>query len=178
MSNLKKDSQIEELVQKLDNNTNFALIKYHKTLHTSLESLRRDLKQTDSKIKIVKNTLLEKAIRRLSVKNKDLNEVSKAALPLKENTALLTLGEDWSKGLNAFHTFSDKEKTVSFKFGFLEKRAYPAAQLKQIAELPPKDQLVAKLIGTMKAPMAHLTNSMKFNMQKFTYILNAKAKQG
>ncbi|MEO6508725.1 MAG: 50S ribosomal protein L10, partial [Patescibacteria group bacterium] len=167
MSNLKKNNQIDELVRHLENTSNFALIKYEKTLHTTLEGLRRDLKKNDSELKVIKNTLFEKALRRIATKRKELNGVTKSAFPLKDNTALLTFGDDWSKGLSTFHTFTTKEKSVAFKVGFLESKVYEANQLKQIAQLPPKDQLVAKLIGTMKAPMAHLTNAMKFNMQKF-----------
>lgn len=178
MSNLKKNTQIDELVQDLESASNFALIKYEKTLHTTLESLRKDLKLNDAKLHVVKNTLFEKALRRMASKKKDLNDVAKSAFPLKENTALLMLGEDWSKGLGAFYKFSDKEKSIAFKFGFLEDKAYPADQLKKIAQLPSKDQLVAKLIGTMKAPMYHLTTAMKFNMQKLVFVLNAKAQQG
>ena len=178
MTNVKKNSQIDDLVQELESASNFALVKYEKTLHTTLETLRKDLKEGDAKLQIIKNTLFEKALRRVATKKKDLNDVAKTAFPLKENTALLSLGDDWSKGLSAFNRFSDKEKTVSFKFGFLENKAYPADQLKKIAQLPSKDVLVGKLIGTMKAPMYHLTMGMKYNMQKFVYILNAKAKQG
>jgi large subunit ribosomal protein L10 len=176
MSNTKKTSQIDELVQQLENQSNFALVKFEKTLHTTMEGLRRDLKQNDASLKVVKNTLLEKAIRRLTSKNKALNEVTKN-FPIKENSALLSLGQDWSKGLGAFHKFSDKEKTVSFKFGYLENKVYDGKNLTTIAQLPPKDQLVAKLIGTMKAPMAHLTNAMQFNMQKLVFVLNAQAKK-
>jgi large subunit ribosomal protein L10 len=176
MTNTKKSSQLDELIQQLEQNPNFALVKFEKTLHTTLEGLRRDLKQNDSKLKVVKNTLLEKAIRRLTAKNKKLNDVAKS-FPIKENTALLTLGQEWSKGLGAFHKFSDKEKTVAFKMGFLENTIYQGKQLEAIAQLPGKDQLVAKVIGTMKAPMAHFTTALQFNMQKLVFVLNAQAKK-
>ncbi len=177
MSNLKKESQINALMQQLENKTNFALIKYEKTLHTTLESLRKDLIVSNSKLKIVKNTLFEKAVRRLTPKNKEFNDVAKMTFPLKENTALLLLGEDWSKGLSVFSKFLEKEKSIKFKFGLLENKAYPAKQIEQIAKLPGKDQLIAQLIGTMKAPMSHMTYAMKFNIQKLVYVLNAQSKK-
>jgi large subunit ribosomal protein L10 len=177
MANTKKTSQLDTLMGQLETDSNFALVKYEKTTHIALEGLRKELKTNDSKIKIFKNTLLEKAIRKLSVKNKALNEVVKQAFPLKENSALLALGEDWSKGLSAFHKYTDKEKTLSFKVGLLENQVYKESDLKKIAQLPGKDQLVAKLIGTMKAPMYKFTFAMKFNMQKLVYVLDVKAKQ-
>ncbi len=177
MAKQQKNEQIDELMQKISDSGNFALIKYEKTLHTTLEGLRRELKTSDAKLKIVKNTLLEKAIRRLTSKNKELNDMSKKSFPLKDNTALLSLGEDWSKGLGAFQTYADKEKSISFKMGFLEKKVYEGKQMEKIAKLPPKEQLVAQLIGTMKAPISHFTLALKFNMQKFVYILDAKSKQ-
>ena len=177
MINAKKTSQIDALMEQIQADTNFALVNFDKTKHTSLEGLRKQLKKNNASIKVVKNTLLEKAVRKLTSKNKDLNEVTKQSFPLKNNSALLSLGQDWSKGLSVFHIYSAKEKSLSFKFGYLENKVYKAADLQKIAQLPAKDQLMAKLIGTMKAPMYHLTVAMNFNMQKLVYVLNAQAKK-
>jgi large subunit ribosomal protein L10 len=177
MANPAKSSQIDSLIQQIESHPNFALVKYEKTTHTTLESLRKQLKTQKAKITVLKNTLFEKALRRLAEKNKHLKPVAKSALPLKENTALLVLGEDWSAGLKSFSEFSEKEKSVSFKVGILENQVYDTENLEKIAKLPGKDQLVAQLIGSMKSPISHFTYALKFNMTKLVFILNAQAKK-
>lgn len=179
MVNTTKQTQLAKISSFLKDFPSFTLLKYEKTTHTSLESLRRDLKKTASKVMVVKNTILQKAINKLASakENAHLREIQKQTKNLKENTAVLGLSFDWSGGMNAFFTFSKADKTVSFKVGCLDKQFYGEADLLRIAQLPSKGEIVAKMLGSMKSPVAHMTHALKFNMQKFVYILNSKAKQ-
>ncbi len=97
--------------------------------------------------------------------------------PLKESTAVLTLGEDYAKGLKAFHTFAKKDTTLSFKVGILDKTVYMNAELEKIAILPGKEELIAKLIGGLKSPSSKLVYALKFNITKLTLVLKERAKQ-
>lgn len=178
MVSTQKQSAVESFVEKLQKNSNFALIKFDKTTHQSLETLRKALKKEQSTFLVIKNTLFEKAINKLALENKKIKELKKKFFPLKETTALLSLGADWSKGLNAFYQFVQKEKTLGFKFGILDNQGYDEIHLTQIAQLPGKDQLMAKIIGSMKNPTAKLVYALKYNTQKFVYILNQKSKGG
>jgi len=178
MANAAKQTQLDKTTSFLNDYPSFALLKYEKTTHTSLESLRKQLKKTGSKVLVVKNTILQKAINKLSGNKESahLRNVQKETKDLKENTALLGLGTDWSLGMNAIFTFFKADKTVTFKVGCLDKQTYGETDLIRIAQLPSKAEIVAKMLGSMKSPIAHMTNALKFNMQKFVYILNAKAK--
>lgn len=178
MASIKKTTQLQSLIDVLNTSKNFALIKHEKTKHLALEALRKELKANDSTVKVMKNSLLEKAIKKMGSSNNALKDFGSKALPLKETTALVSFKGDWSKGVSAFHKYSQKEQSLTFKFGLLDNKVYGADDLNKIAKLPPKAELVAKLIGSMKSPMYGLVYGMKFNMQKFVYILNAKAKQG
>lgn len=175
MVSTQKKSAVESFVKKLQENSNFALIKFDKTIHQSLETLRKALKKEQSSFLVIKNTLFEKAMNKLAFQNKNMKELKKKFFPLKETSALLSLGNDWSKGLNAFYQFSQKEKTLDFRFGILDNQNYDALALSQIAQLPGKDQLMAKIISSMKSPMTKLVYALKYNMNKFVYILNQKA---
>ncbi len=175
VSNQKK-SAVQSFVEKLQKNSNFALIKFDKTTHQALETLRKSLKKEQSSFSVIKNTLFEKAINKLALKNKNLKELKKKFFPLKDTSALLSLGEDWNKGLSAFYQFTQKEKTLDFRFGILDDQNYDSLTLSQIAQLPGKDQLMAKIIGSMKSPMGKLIYSLKYNTNKFVYILSTKSK--
>jgi len=177
MANDNKQNQVQVLIDTIQGNNNFALIRFEKTLHISFEALRKELRASGSKIKIIKNSLFVKALNKIASKDKSFNNIKEKTSTIRENSAMLLLGEEWSNGLNAFHKFLKNEKTLSFKIGFLDKIVYGSSELEKIAQLPSKETLVGQIIGSMKAPIYKFNHSIKFNMQKFVYIISEKSKQ-
>jgi len=162
-----KKYEIREKIQSFFNTyPNFALIKFDKTKHISLEELRKLLKKSGAKIRVVKNSIFIKAFDQLALKNKKINEVREKAQPIKENTALLGLSEKWSDGLNAFYQFIQKEKTLSFKIALLDQVIYLGDQLLEIAQIPNKEVLLGKIIGSFKSPIYRLVYTLKFSSKK------------
>lgn len=177
MVSLKKQNYVTTLVDFLKESNNFALIKFENTPHASFEKLRKELKKNDAKIRVIKNSLFERAIKKLSVSNKRLAELSSKVFPLKENSALLVLSDDYTKGLSAFFKFTKDEKTLFFKFGLLDGAVYLSEELERIAKLPAKDQLIAGIIGSLKSPSSKLVYVMQAQVAKLVYILNERGKQ-
>lgn len=177
MVSKQKKTTLESFVNKLQKNSNFVLVKFDKTTHQSLEALRKELKKQASTFSVIKNTLFEKAVNKLSVQNKTFKELKKKFFPLKETSALLSLGMDWNKGLSAFYQFIQKEKTLDFKFGLLDNQTYDTATLLTIAQLPGKDILMGKIVGSMKSPMSKFIYALKYNTSRLVYVLSQKSKQ-
>jgi len=180
MKNQKKLSQLNVVSDFLKKSDNFALFKFEKTKHTSLEGLRKELRKSGATVKIVKNTIFTKSINKLAAEKEhgDLRPFQKMAKTLKENTALVSLGKDWSLGMNAFAKIAKTDKSIALKLGFLDKTSYDAATMEKISNLPSKVELMAKIIGSMKSPTANFIRSIKFPMQKFVMVINAKVKKG
>ena len=155
---------------------NFALVKIDNTTHQTLEKLRKELQKNQASFKVIKNTLFEKTVDKLSEKNKIYSELKKTFLPLKETSALLLLEKEWNKGLSLFYQFIKKETSLSFKFGLLDNQAYPNEKLLQIAQLPSKNQLIANLIGSFNSPTSNLVHSLKFNLTRLIFVLKEKSK--
>lgn len=176
MVSTQKTSQVNKLIEDLKTNANFVLIQFDKTTHQSLEILRKELKKNEALLTVVKNTLFEKAIYKISSENKIYRSFKKKFLPLKLTTAFLTLKKDWSKGISAFYHYSKKDQTLSFKAAILDGIIYPAEEVKRIAQLPSKNELIAKLLGTIQNPSTRFVYATKYSLQKFVYILQAKAK--
>ena len=178
MANTKKTDIVSDISESLKSSANFALIKFEKATHKTLEDLRKQLRKNDTKVNVIKNTLFEKAINKLSEEEKTFTEIRKSLFPIKDRTALIVFHGDWAEGLKSYFDFSKKDESFGFKFGRIDNTVYNGAQLVQLAQLPGKDQLIAKLIGTMKNPMARTTRALSFNAQKLVYVLSQKAKQG
>lgn len=177
MASQKKTTEVQELTDLLNNASHFALIKFDKTTHKSLEELRRELRKSKTTVRVVKNTLFEKTIDKLISEKKELEELKRKVFPLKESTAVITLEGDYSEGLSAFFKFAKKDPTLTFKFGILDSTVYLGPELEKIAKLPGRDQLIAKLIGGLKSAPYHLTYTMKFSITKLTLTLKERAKQ-
>lgn len=177
MANQKKRLQVDSLSQLITNASHFALIKYDNTSHQKLENLRKELKKGRAKLRVIKGSLFEKSLNKLSKQKKELKDFVKTVFPLKENSALLTLGEDYLQGLSIFAKMAKNEKSLSFKFGFLDKKLYPAGELDKIAQLPGRNQLMAMLIGSLKNSQSKLVYSMKYNVNSLVHILKERAKQ-
>jgi len=172
MPSQKKLGQKGKIEAFLKDYPNFALIKFDKTTHQNLENLRKQLKTVSAKIKVVKNSIFEKALNSASLKEKKISDLRKKTLPLNDSTALLGLPENWSKGLNSFFQFIQKEKTLSFKAGILDKIVYLSDDLLKISQLPSREVLLGKIIGSMMLPVSKTVYAMKFNINKFVFVLS------
>lgn len=175
VTQLKKD-QVSSILQLLEKNPNFLLVKMGKTTHQNLESLRRDLRKVDSQIKVVKNTLFEKSVNKISLKRSIFSDLKKQFFPLKETNALVTLGTSWHEGIKALYLFSKKDTSLTFNLAFLDNSIYNAEKSLQIAQLPSRGELLGKIIGSMKSPMSKFVYALKYNTNKFVYILKEKSK--
>lgn len=180
MKNQKKLSQLSVVSDFLKKSDNFALFKFEKTKHVALEGLRKELRKSGATVKIVKNTILTKSINKLAAEKEygDLRPFQKMAKSIKENTALVSLGTDWSAGMNAFAKVAKTDKSIALKLGFLDKMSYDGATMEKISNLPSKTELMAKIIGSMKSPTSRFVRAIKFPTQKFVMVLNAKVKKG
>jgi len=177
MVNTQKKAQVKKIGDSITVNKNFILVKYQAINTRTFNELKSKLKKADSSLTIIKNTLFEKTINLLSKQDKKLGEIKKKFFPLKDPTAIVYLGENWSNPLKIFYDFVRDIKNISYKLGILDKIVYDHEQLLKISRLPGKDQLIAKIIGSFKNPSQKLVYSMNFNMNKFVYILKQRSKK-
>ncbi len=172
-----KKNQVDHLISKLETHPHFVLITFTNTSHRDLEEIRTGIKSADSALKVIKNSLFEKAVRRLSQKTKYLGNVQDTVFPIKDHTLLLTLGDDYALGLSTFYKLIAKKDSLTFKFGVLDGKLYQDSELLKIAKLPSRLELLARVIGSIKSPSSRLVHSMKFGISKLTLVLIERSKQ-
>ena len=56
MAHKSKVAIVDKVTQSIEQNSNFALVKFEKTTHKTLEELRRELRKSESTLQVVKNT--------------------------------------------------------------------------------------------------------------------------
>lgn len=169
MANLKKIQIVEKLVEKLQKNPNFALVNFGNLSHQKLEELRKKLRPLSSYFSVVKNSLFKVALKKIGKKEIINEEI------IKGPSAVLTLPSDWTKGLSNFYQWAKNEEGISFKFGFIDNVFYQKEDLIKLAQLPSKEELLGKILMTLKTPTTRLVYLMRFGILKITYLIKLKA---
>ncbi len=113
-----------------------------------MQTLRAQLKAKGGEIHVLKNTLFRIAA------GEDA-----ALLPAELHngpTAVAFVYENESECTKAIIDYAKSSKKLIVKGGFFAGKAFDTKQVQQLAELPPRDVLIAQVIGTIVAPLTNL----------------------
>lgn len=126
--------------------------------------LRRSMREQGSSYSVVKNTLLK-----LAFVDSDFDQVSDH---LKGNTALVYNKENPVEVAKLIRDFSGDNDAFKFKAGVVEGKVIDANGLKALADLPPKEVLVSKLMFMMNYPVQGMVNSLSAISRNFVVALD------
>jgi len=113
-----------------------------------ITDLRRRLRAVGVEYVVVKNTLARRALTERQLKDGGLESF------LAGPTALVLAGADPIGAAKVLTDFAREFEKPSIKVGLVEGKAVTQAQVKSLAALPSKQQLLAQLGGALQAPMA------------------------
>lgn len=135
---------VEDLKSLLADAEMVAVIDYAGLSVAELTNLRDRLVPTGSTCKVTKNTLM-----RIAVTGDAAWEPVTGLL--KGTSAFLLLRGDISASLKAYQEFQKATKKTELRGGVMEGRALSEAEVKAIADLPSKEQLIAQIAGGLNA---------------------------
>jgi large subunit ribosomal protein L10 len=164
-----KEAVIAEVAQLLTGTENVFVSDYRGLTVAELKELRGKLRESGSRLKVVKNTLGGIAADRAGrVEVKDL---------LSGPTAVTFCGEDLVGAAKALAEFARTHPKLAVRGGVLESSLIDAAGVERLALLPPRDVLIAQLVGTMAAPLTGLVTVLSGTISGFVRALNQVAEQ-
>ena len=73
--------------------------------------------------------------------------------------------------------FAKENKALTIKAGVLDGQVIDEAAIKALAELPPKEVLIAKMLGSMNAPISGFVNVLQGTIRNVVYALEAVRQQ-
>ena len=167
----KKKKVVDELKEKIDSASVLVLSDYQKISVKEITGLRKKLHAGKAEYKIVKNTLLQRAV--------EAAGYSELKEHLKGPVALLLGYEDPLAPLKTLVDFLKDVEKGEIKAGLFEKAFVESQGLAEIAKLPPKEILLSKVVGGLQAPLYGFVNVLQGTLRKLVYALNAvKDKKG
>ena len=169
MPTAKKEATIEELREKIASAKNLFFTNYAGLTVEQITKLRNELRKDGSTYGVVKNTLFKRAA------GDEL--ASQLDAILAGPTGVVFAGDDPVGPAKAIKTFSDQTKPVDVKAAYIDGKFVDAAQVQALAALPPKIELLAKLVGSLKSPITGLVMVLSGNQSGLVRVLNAIREQ-
>ena len=160
---------VQGIVQDLNSAKSVVLVDYRGITVAQDTELRTALRKAGVKYRIVKNTMTTFAVK----------EVGWDSLveQLKGPTAMASSDTDLVAPAKIMAEYAKKIDKLKIKAGVVEGKVVDIGGVKALAELPPKDVLVATVLGTLKAPINGLVNVLNGNIRGLVCALNAIAEQ-
>ncbi len=160
-----KVAVVEEVRNLFESSTSAVLTEYRGLTVTQMESLRRSLATTGTSYKIYKNTLVKRAIAGTA-------HESLGSLLDGPNAIAFSTG-DLSETARTLKTFSGTNEHLLIKGGVYEGAVVTREQLISIADLPSRDVLLARLAGSIAAPLRQMAGLLAALPTNLAYGLKA-----
>lgn len=164
-----KQEYVAQLTEKLNGSVAGVVVNYKGITVADDTALRRKLREAGVEYAVIKNSMLRRAAENAGLEG--LDNV------LKDSTALATSAEDHVAAAKILCEFAEKSKTFEVKGGFVEGKAISPAEVQELAKMPPKEVLVAKVLGGLNAPISGFVGVLNANLRGLVVALNAIAEK-
>jgi large subunit ribosomal protein L10 len=164
-----KEVIVEEIRKKFTNSKAVVVTDFRGLNVAQDTKLRKSLREAGIEYNVLKNTLVSLAIKDLGLD--DLEEY------LTGPTAIAFSEEDLVAPAKLISKYSQEFKSLKIKGGVVEGKVIDMDGVKALAELPPKEVLLAQLLAGMQAPISGLVNVLQGNIRNLVYALDAVKNQ-
>ncbi len=165
----KKEEILRELDEKLANFKSAVFVNYAGVNVAGLGKLRGELRKEGINLKIAKKTLLNIAFKK---HNLDVQVKSLAG-----QVALVLGYQDEVTPAKIVYKFVKELENLKILAGFLGKEFIGADRVEALAKLPSYEELLAKMVGSMQAPISGFVNVMAGNIRGLVQVLSAISKK-
>ena len=167
----RKKKVVDQLKEKIETSSVMVISDYRGVTVKQITELRSKLYQHESEFKVIKNTLMNRAL--AAAGHEALNE------HLAGPVGILFGYKDPVEPLKALVEFIEDNEKGEIKAGIVEKTVIDKKGIESMSKLPGREVLIAKVVGGFQAPIAGLVNVLQGNLRNLVYALNAiKDKKG
>lgn len=165
-----KNDVVAEVAELLTSAKMTVVAKYEGTTVKQLQQLRRDARDSSTTVRVVKNRLVIKALQ-ASDTFKDVD-----ASALSGQLVYAFNSEDEVAPAKALHMFAKQNPTIVFVGGITPEGLFVSAdEIKALAALPGKNELIAQVIATLNSPVNDVMSGLSGNLHALLDGVEAKA---
>ena len=164
----KKEAVVSEVSEKMEKAKALVFTNYQGLTHKQLEDLKKKLREHDTEVSVVKNTLLKLALSKTAKK-----EAVKDENALNNPTATMFIYSDIVAPLKELAKTIKEFGLPSIKFGILDNKTVTAEEVAKLSTLPTREVLIAQVVSGLKSPIYGLHRALSFNIQQLVMTLKA-----
>ncbi|KAG6559723.1 50S ribosomal protein L10 [Candidatus Rhabdochlamydia oedothoracis] len=165
-----KQLLLNEIKEKIDGSKALVLAQYQSLEPNVSADLRASLEQTGAELEVVKKRILLKAAKSAGI---TLN-----TFDMQGHIAVVFASQDPIPATKVIYKFcQDNEKNVEVVGGCFEGEICSAADVKQISQLPNKEEMQAQLLSVLEAPIAQVLSVVQSLLTSVMYCLDNKSQQ-
>lgn len=167
---LYREKAIDLVKDNWENSQACILIGFDKVSAFSFNILRNNLKRTDSKILVTKNSLMKRTLASLNITGADDL--------LRDPTGVVVIkGKDIVQVCKMLVDFSKENAGLTLKGGFLHEQQLSDKELISLSKLPSQEVLLAQAVMTIASPLIGFVATLNNIILKFVWLLEELKKK-
>lgn len=168
MARPEKENAVAEIKDRVANSRIAIMTKYVGVNVEQVTDLRKRLRDAGAEYKVYKNTLARRALRELELEE---------AADFMEGPTAWAFCEDPVAPAKVLKEFSKKVDFVGMQGGILVGEIVSPEKLQALADLPPRDVLLAQTVGTIAAPLRNFVGTLQALPRNLVNVLDQVKKQ-
>jgi len=158
-----KETLVKELTDRLENRKSAVLIDYKGLRVKETEGLRNRMSSQGITFNVVKNSLLKIVFDRKKIEIKQ---------DLLDRPLAIVFSDDEVAAAKELYTFQKEAEALEILGGIIEKEYVDGSVIKQLSLLPGREELYARLVGSLNSPISGLVNVMSGNIRNLVNVIN------
>ena len=164
-----KKQVVEEIKERFQKSNSAVFYDYRGLTVAEVTELRNECRKNGVDYVVLKNTMIELAAKELGVEGLDEH--------LKGPTAVAYGMQDAVAPAKVLSEFIKKTKKTTIKCGLLDGEVLDVKGVEALAALPPKEVLIAKMMGSLNAPITNFVGVLSATLRSLVYAIDAVRKQ-
>ena len=147
-----KEEEVKKLAEKMKNASLVLLTDYRGINVSDVTSLRKAVREVGGEYIVIKNNITRRALKECGIDSIDDALVGP--------TAVIIAQEEYLPSLKAIYGYAKKNNFYKIKGGVLEGKVSSVEELTTLAQLPSREELIAKLAGCLLANVSKLAATL------------------
>jgi large subunit ribosomal protein L10 len=160
-----KADTVEVLRRAIDAQKGAVVAEFRGLTVAEITALRKKLREVNAEFRVTKNTLM-----RLAAKGHDFGQLDEF---FTGPTAVALTRGDAVALAKAMKEFAGASPKVKLKAGFFEGRVLGVKEVEALADVPPREVLLARLAGGLASPLTRLVGALSGPQRKLAYALQS-----
>ncbi len=168
VSRKQKENVVATLIEDLGGAGSVILTDFTGINVEAMTELRYQMRENNVNFTVVKNTLLRRIFNEIEVNNDE------GVYTMMEGPTALAYASDEILPIKIIKKFANDHKGLPrVKGGFVSGETYEVGKLMRLADIPSRDELIAKFMGSARSPLQGFVSVSSGIIRKFFYAVNA-----